>query len=132
MRTKKQMIASTLIVVLCLFFVTALVRNAQQKTENVMTLHNGWSIAINEAAPKEQPTKDLSDYSFSGLKMGDVIYLERSLDGIPFEKARLILDTWHVAVTVLLDGEEIYSQGQDYIKSNRISPSLAVLLAPLH
>ena len=75
MRTKKQMIASTLIVVLCLFFVTALVRNAQQKTENVMTLHNGWSIAINEAAPKEQPTKDLSDYSFSGRVVASIRFL---------------------------------------------------------
>lgn len=120
MRTKKQTINAILILSVCVFFVCSVVRYAQQKTSDVLTLYDDWSIAINDAALTPQSTRDLSDYSFFDIKMGDVIYLERSMADVPFEEARLILDTWHVAVTVFVDGEAIYTQGHEYVESRKM------------
>ncbi len=121
MRSKKQTIFAIVLVLVCLFFVASMVRNANRKTENIDTLHSGWYIAINEEELALQPTKDLSDYSFFNIKAGDEIHLEYVFsEELPFEKARLILDTWHVAVTVYLDGEEIYTHGQEYIGSKKM------------
>lgn len=121
MRSKKQTIFTIVLVLVCLFFAISLIKNAKQKTEHIDTLHSGWYIAINDAEPAIQPTKDLSDYSFFDIKTGDVIHLECVLPAeLPYEEARLILDTWHVAVTVCLDGEELYTHGQEFIGSKKM------------
>lgn len=121
MRTKKQTIIALLLILVCIFISISLVNNAEKKTENILVLSGDWQIAINDAEPVQQPTRDLSDYSFFDIKTGDVIHLERTLsEELPFEEARLVLDTWHVAVTVSLDDQELYSHGHDYIDSSKM------------
>ena len=109
MKSKKQVILSILLILGCLWFAVSLTLNAKSKTKDIQTIHGGWQIAISEGEYVLQPTKDLSDYSFRNLKEGDVIHLQRRLSEFDFTEARLILDTWHVAVVVSLDGKEIYS-----------------------
>jgi len=120
MQSKKSVIFSVLLILGCLWFAVSLVQNAKDKTKEIRTIHEGWQIAINDGDYVLQPTKDLSDYSFFDLKEGDVIHLQRRLSEFPFEEARMILDTWHVAVTVSLDGEVIYSRNQEYIGSKKM------------
>ena len=120
MKSKKQVILSILLILGCLWFAVSLTLNARSKTKDIQTIHGGWQIAISEGEYVLQPTKDLSDYSFHNLKEGDVIHLQRRLSEFDFTEARLILDTWHVAVRVSLDGKEIYSSGEEYIGSRRM------------
>ena len=121
MRTKKQTLITIAVILTCLCCVVGLVNSAKQKTKDIITLHGGWTISINDGEPVPQKTKDLSDYSFFDIKDGDVIHLERELrEGFPFEQARLVLDTWHVAVIVSLDDRELYHHGYDYVDSPRM------------
>lgn len=120
MKSKKQVILSVILILGCFWFAVSLVQNAKCKTKEICTIQGGWQIAINDGTYVLQPTKDLSDYSFYKLKKGDVIHLERNLNEFDFAEARLILDTWHVAVSVSLDGKEIYSANEEYVDSSKM------------
>ena len=114
MKKHKQLVGAIVFLIAALFCMMAITWYAKQQIQDIYVLRDGWNISFNRGASVPQITKDLSDYTFSGIKKGDIICLERSLEDISFDEGTLVLDTWHVVLNVYLDGECIYSHGAEY------------------
>ena len=124
MKEKRHIIYATLFLLICFICGYSLVRQASGQTDGIIVLKSGWSISKNGEEPKPQVTRELSDYTFSSLKKGDTLVLSRSLSDLPFEEGTLVLDTWHVVLSVYLDGDLLYTRGQEYTEAGQMVGNL--------
>ena len=82
MKYLKQICFAILFIVVCAFCTCFAAYRALAQTDGVIVLTNGWSLLDDGVVLNEQPTEDISDYTFLCEEKGDVLVLSRKLSEI--------------------------------------------------
>ena len=84
--------------------------NQSLNSSTIITIDQDVSFQWNEG---EKQILDLSEYSFEAPHRGDIITIEKTLPDEKIIHPVLVLELYHCAVDVYLEGEHVYTYGQD-------------------
>lgn len=89
-----------------------------QRTTSQIKWIEGWSVSVNGNTP--QTGKDLPEYKFSELRIGDEVVMTNYLPEGMQRNQTLSFLTYLSTVEVTVNGEVVYSYGQEYAKKNKL------------
>ncbi|MDD6194090.1 MAG: GGDEF domain-containing protein [Lachnospiraceae bacterium] len=116
----KQAIMAIISVVIVTFFIMIIMGmlwQHQKTTENKEWI-DGWSVSVNGDTP--QSGKPLPEYKFSELGIGDeVVMTNRLPEEMPRNQILSFL-TYLSTVEVTVDGEVVYSYGEEYARKKQL------------
>lgn len=91
--------------------------NQSLNSSTIITIDQDVSFQWNEG---EKQILDLSEYSFEAPHRGDIITIEKTLPDEKIIHPVLVLELYHCAVDVYLDGEHVYTYGQDLYEQKKV------------
>ena len=91
--------------------------NQSLNSSTVISIDKDVSFQWNE---EEKQILDISEYSFAAPHRGDKITMEKTLPNKKIIHPVLVLELYHCAVDVYLDGEHIYTYGQDLYEQKKV------------
>lgn len=115
--SNKRILLASCFMFLFLSMVICLLTLLNHREPNRTELRNGWSVSVNE----EQHTNvNLGEFHFPAVGTGDTITLKRTLPTQEENATVLHFFTRSSAITVSLDGKEIYRYGMERLNDNRL------------
>jgi diguanylate cyclase (GGDEF)-like protein len=108
-------ILGTIMIVLMLCIVNWFSYNKSRDESQLLA--DNWTVQIND---KLYENVDLRSFDFKSVDQGDTVVLGRNLPKITKKQPALILYSIHAAVTVQIDGKNIYKYGNDRFDARKV------------